>query len=107
LSLALETAVRDGEKENSLMAIFKEQREQIIKKFQRGNMDTGSSEVQVALITARIRDLTEHFKNHKKDNHSRMGLVKLVNRRKKLLNYLRNTKPEAYMKLIADLELRK
>jgi small subunit ribosomal protein S15 len=70
-------------------------------------MDTGSSEVQVALLTARIRDLTDHFKNHKKDVHSRMGLVKMVNRRKKLLNYLRKTDPVKYTKVITDLELRK
>ena len=89
------------------MAMFQYQKEQIIKKFQRASMDTGSSEVQVALLTFRIRELTEHFKVHKKDVHSRMGLVKLVNRRKKLLTYLRNTDPEAYTKLIGDLDLRK
>lgn len=89
------------------MALFSYQKEQIIKKFQRGNMDTGSSEVQIALLTFRIRHLTEHFKTHKHDEHSRMGLVKLVNRRKKLLSYLRDNSPEAYTKLIGELELRK
>ncbi len=89
------------------MALFQYQKEQIIKKFQRAPMDTGSSEVQVALITFRIRELTEHFKTHKKDHHGRQGLVKLVNRRKKLLAYLRETAPERYTQLIADLELRK
>lgn len=89
------------------MALFTYQKEQIIKRFQRGSMDTGSSEVQIALLTFRIRELTEHFKTHKKDEHSRMGLVKLVNRRKKLLSYLRETSPEVYTKLIGDLELRK
>lgn len=89
------------------MALFGYQKEQIIKKFQRAGMDTGSSEVQIALITYRIKALTEHFKTHKKDEHSRMGLITLVNRRKKLLNYIRNTAPETYTKLIADLELRK
>lgn len=87
--------------------MFGYQKEQIIKKFQRGSMDTGSSEVQIALITYRIRELTEHFKIHKHDEHSRMGLVKLVNRRKKLLNYLRGNSPDAYTKLIGELELRK
>ena len=89
------------------MALFGYQVEQIIKKFQRAPMDTGSSEVQVALITFRIRDLTEHFKNHKHDEHSRMGLVKLVNRRKKLLAYLRKTDPTKYTSLLGELELRK
>lgn len=89
------------------MAMFGYQKEQIIKKFQRGSMDTGSSEVQIALMTFRIRELTEHFKVHTHDEHSRMGLVKLVNRRKKLLNYLRETSPDAYTKLIGELELRK
>jgi small subunit ribosomal protein S15 len=89
------------------MALFGYQVEQIIKKFQRAPMDTGSSEVQIALITFRIRDLTEHFKNHKHDEHSRMGLVKLVNRRKKLLAYLRKTDPTKYTSLLGELELRK
>lgn len=89
------------------MALFGYQKAQIIKKFSRGQMDTGSSEVQIALLTYRIRELTEHFKAHKHDEHSRMGLVKLVNRRKKLLTYLRNTSPDTYTKLIGDLELRK
>lgn len=89
------------------MALFSYQKEQVIQKFQREKMDTGSSEVQVALLTYRIKDLTEHFKNHKKDHHSRQGLIKMVNRRKKLLTYLRKTSPESYTKLIADLELRK
>ena len=89
------------------MALFTYQKAQVVKQFQRTAMDTGSSDVQVALLTARIRDLTDHFKNHKKDVHSRMGLVKMVNRRKKLLNYLRKTDPVKYTKVITDLELRK
>jgi small subunit ribosomal protein S15 len=89
------------------MALFAFQKAAIVKKHQRSQMDTGSSEVQVALLTGRIRELTEHFKAHKKDHHSRQGLIKMVNRRKKLLTYLRDTKPEIYGKLIADLELRK
>lgn len=89
------------------MAILGFQKEQIIKKFQRAAMDTGSSEVQIALLTFRIKDLTEHFKTHKKDEHSRQGLIKLVNRRKSLLNYLRKTDPDKYTSLIGELELRK
>lgn len=89
------------------MALADYQKEQIIKKFQRAPMDTGSSEVQIALLTFRIKDLTEHFKVHKKDVHSRMGLVTLVNRRKKLLSYLRKTDPAKYSSLIAELEIRK
>ncbi len=89
------------------MAMFGYQKEQIIKKFQREPMDTGSSEVQVALLTFRIRELTEHFKIHSKDVHGRMGLVKLVNRRKKLLAYLRETNTAKYTSLIGELELRK
>lgn len=89
------------------MALFGYQKEAVVKKFQRAPMDTGSSEVQVALLTARIKELTEHFKIHKKDHHGRQGLIRMVNRRKKLLTYLRGTKPDVYTKLIADLELRK
>jgi small subunit ribosomal protein S15 len=89
------------------MALFGYQTEQVIKKFQRAPMDTGSSEVQIALLTTRIRELTGHFKAHKKDVHSRMGLVKMVNRRKKLLAYLRNTDPAKYTSIIQELELRK
>ena len=87
--------------------MFTYQTAQIVKHFQRAPMDTGSSEVQVALLTYRIRELTEHFKIHKKDVHSRRGLVTMVNRRKKLLAYLRVQNPESYMKLITELELRK
>lgn len=89
------------------MALFPYQTAQVVKKFQRGPMDTGSSEVQIALLTFEIRALTEHFKVHKKDTHSRIGLVRMVNRRKKLLAYLRKTNPDSYTTLIADLELRK
>lgn len=89
------------------MALLGQQKAAVVKKFQRASMDTGSSEVQIALLTARIKDLTEHFKTHAKDHHGRYGLVRMVNQRKKLLTYLRNNKPEVYTKLIADLELRK
>ena len=89
------------------MGMFGYQKEAIVKKFQRAPMDTGSSEVQVALLTGRIKELTEHFKLHKKDHHGRQGLIRMVNRRKKLLTYLRNTQPDIYIKLIGELELRK
>lgn len=89
------------------MALQKEVKEGIVKSFRRSELDTGSSEVQVALLTARIKDLTEHFKINKKDNHSRRGLIRLVNRRRKLLDYMKRTKPEVYTKLIGELGIRK
>lgn len=76
-------------------------------KFARGPKDTGSPEVQVALLTNRIVHLTEHFKQHKKDNHGRRGLLKLVSKRRALLDYLRNKDTDRYAKLIGDLGLRK
>ncbi len=79
----------------------------IIKEYQTDANDTGSTNVQVALLTARIKHLTEHFKTHKKDHHSRRGLLRLVSQRKKLLTYLRNTNTTAYSDLISRLELRK
>ena len=69
--------------------------------------DTGSSEVQVALLTERINGLSEHFKTHKKDHHSRRGLLKLVSQRRRLLNYMRRTEPERYQALIQRLGLRR
>lgn len=89
------------------MAITVAQRAEIIKKFQRDAADTGSSEVQVALLTARINDLTEHFKTHAKDHHSRRGLLKLVSQRRRLLDYLKGTDVAKYAQLIKDLGLRK
>lgn len=75
--------------------------------FQRAEGDTGSPEVQVALLTARINHLTEHFKVHAKDHHSRRGLLRMVSRRRKLLDYLKRTDLNAYRKLIDTLSLRK
>ena len=89
------------------MALLKQEKEVILKNFRRGELDTGSSEVQVALLTARIEQLTVHFKSNNKDHHGRRGLIKMVNRRRKLLDYLKNKKPATYSKLIADLGLRK
>lgn len=89
------------------MAILTDQKQDIIKKFQRSELDTGSSEVQVALLTARINDLTQHFATHAKDVHSRRGLLRLVSRRRSLLNYLKRTNVQKYNDLIKSLELRK
>ncbi len=89
------------------MAVLKTQKEEIVKKFQRSELDTGSSEVQVGILTAHIRDLTEHFKRNKNDVHSRRGLVRMVNRRRKLLDYLRSKDPKKYAYVIADLGIRK
>ncbi len=79
----------------------------IIKEYQTTESDTGSTNVQVALLTARIKHLTEHFKTHKKDHHSRRGLLRLVSQRKKLLAYLKNSNVNAYSDLISRLGLRK
>ena len=79
----------------------------IIKEYQQEANDTGSTNVQVALLTARIKHLTEHFKTHKKDHHSRRGLLRLVSQRKKLLTYLRGNDVTAYSDLISRLGLRK
>ena len=79
----------------------------IVADYQRGTGDTGSPEVQVALLTARINDLTGHFKEHVKDHHSRRGLLRMVNRRRKLLDYLKSKNIEGYRALIERLGLRK
>ena len=81
-------------------------REEIIKKHQLHEQDRGSAPIQVALLTARINDLRSHFDNHKKDHHSRRGLLKMVGRRRRLLEYLKRTDLERYRGLIADLGLR-
>ena len=79
----------------------------IIKEYQKDASDTGSADVQVALLTARIKHLTEHFKTHKKDHHSRSGLLRLVSQRKKLLSYVKNNDIISYSNLISRLGLRK
>ena len=79
----------------------------IIKEYQTDASDTGSANVQVALLTARIKHLTEHFKTHKKDHHSRRGLLRLVSQRKKLLSYVKNNDITSYANLISRLGLRK
>lgn len=89
------------------MAVTSAKKAEIVKDFQRSAADTGSSEVQIALLTARINDLTDHFKAHVKDHHSRRGLLKMVNQRRSLLTYLKRTNEEGYKALIARLGLRK
>ena len=89
------------------MAVTKTQKENIVKKFQRADLDTGSSEVQIALLTARINEMTGHFTTHKKDNHGRRGLIKAVNLRRKLLDYLKRTDSKKYDGLIKELDIRK
>ena len=89
------------------MALLKEDKVAIVSANARGQNDTGSPEVQVALLTARINDLNDHFKVHSKDHHSRRGLIKMVNRRKDLLAYLRKSDINRYRDLIAKLGLRK
>jgi small subunit ribosomal protein S15 len=89
------------------MSITAERKEALIKEHKRGSDDTGSPEVQVAILTERITNLTQHFKTHAKDNHSRRGLLMLVNKRRSLLDYLRGKDEERYTDLIAKLGLRK
>jgi small subunit ribosomal protein S15 len=89
------------------MALSQELKQQIIDKYKLHDKDSGSAEVQIALLTERIRLLTEHFQVHKKDHASRRGLLKLVGRRRKLLDYLQNKKIESYRELLKQLDLRK
>lgn len=89
------------------MSITPEKKQEIVKKFATNKNDTGSPEVQVAVLTERIVNLTEHFKEHAKDNHSRQGLMKMVNLRRRLLTYLKKTDEERYTNLITTLGLRK
>ena len=88
------------------MAMTRERKSELIKEFAASENDTGSPEVQVALLTERINTLTAHLKTHKKDNHSRRGLLMMVNRRNRLLKYLRETDLEGYRALIARLKIR-
>ena len=89
------------------MAVTTESRARIVSEYQRAKGDTGSSEVQIALLTGRINMLADHFKSHDKDFHSRRGLLKLVSQRRKLLDYLKRTDADQYRQLIGKLELRK
>ncbi|GIU77156.1 MAG: 30S ribosomal protein S15 [Bryobacteraceae bacterium] len=89
------------------MALAQEAKNELIAKYRQHKTDTGSPEVQIALLTRNIAQLTEHFKIHKKDHHSRRGLLKLVARRRKLLDYLKRKSPERYKALILSLGLRR
>ena len=89
------------------MSVTAERKQEIIEDNARGSGDTGSPEVQVAILTERINNLTQHFKTHAKDNHSRRGLLMLVNKRRALLDYLRKKDGERYTALISKLGLRK
>ncbi|MFC6197936.1 30S ribosomal protein S15 [Ponticaulis profundi] len=89
------------------MSITAEKKSELIKKFARGEGDTGSPEVQVAILTERIANLTEHFKDNKKDNHSRRGLLKMVATRRKLLDYVKSRDESRYQALIEELNLRR
>ena len=89
------------------MPLVKEQKDTLIADFRIHDVDTGSSEVQIALLSARISYLTEHFKTHKKDHHSRRGLLKLVGRRRRLLDYLRRQDHERYQRIITRLGIRR
>ncbi len=89
------------------MALTKEQKAEIIRKYGRNEKDTGTPEVQIALLTARINELAPHFDEHKKDHHSRVGLLRMVGKRRRLLDYLQENDIERYRKLIADLQIRK
>ena len=88
------------------MALAKDVKSTIIADYARGDADTGSPEVQIALLTQRIKDLTEHLKVHKKDHHTRRGLLKLVGQRRRLLNYLKKSDIERYRDVIAKLGIR-
>lgn len=89
------------------MSLTNEKKREIIDHYRLHQSDTGSVEVQVALLTARINDLTEHMQAHKKDHHSRLGLLKMVGKRRRLLEYLKRTEIDAYRALIENLNLRK
>jgi small subunit ribosomal protein S15 len=89
------------------MPVTKERKAELVKKFGSSEADTGKPEVQIALLTERINHLTDHLKTHPKDNHTRYGLLKLVGKRKRLLNYLTKTNVLRYRQIIADLNIRK
>ena len=89
------------------MSLNQDQKKEVVKKFGESDVDTGKTEVQVALLSERIKYLTEHFKTHKKDHHSRRGLLILVGRRRKLLNYIKNKDIKRYQTIIQALEIRR
>ncbi len=90
-----------------MTTLTSERKQELIAKFGRGENDTGATEVQIAMLTERINDLTEHLRTHKKDHHSRRGLLMLVGRRRRFLNYLQRKDLEGYRALVRELGLRK
>ena len=89
------------------MTITKERKKDLIQEFKQGDADTGSPEVQIAILTTRINGLTEHMRTHKKDYASRRGLLMMVSRRRRLLDYLKQVEPKRYIDIITRLEIRK
>lgn len=89
------------------MALTKEQKQEIIGRYKLHDLDSGSPEVQIALLTEKITYLTEHFRVHKSDHHSRRGLLRMVGQRRRLLDYLKNTEVERYRKIVKELGLRR
>jgi small subunit ribosomal protein S15 len=89
------------------MPLTKDKKEELVGKYGRSGQDTGSAEVQVAMLTARINELTEHLRTHVKDHHSRRGLLKMVGKRRRLLQYLESSDLERYRSLVSELGLRK
>jgi small subunit ribosomal protein S15 len=89
------------------MTVTAERKRELVSRFGRGESDTGTTEVQVALLTDRINDLTEHLRSHSKDHHSRRGLLKMVGRRRRLLRYLQRSNVERYRELVRELGLRR
>ena len=88
------------------MSITKDKKQNLISKFAINEKDTGSAEVQIAILSERIKNLTEHFKEHKHDNHSKTGLIAMVNKRKKLLKYLSNKNNQKYKEILKELNIR-
>ncbi len=93
--------------EDNALSITAEEKAKVLKEYATKDGDTGSPEVQVAILTSRINTLTEHFKTHKKDNHSRRGLLKMVAQRRKLLDFLKNKEEQRYKDLISRLSIRR
>jgi len=89
------------------LSLSKERKQEIVQRFETHSGDTGSAEVQIALLTERIETLSQHFEKHKKDNHSRLGLLKMVGKRRRLLNYLKDQKSVSYKLLLKELGLRR
>jgi small subunit ribosomal protein S15 len=89
------------------MVLAKDRKQKITKEFQLHEKDTGSSDVQIAILTERINEVTEHMKKHKKDHHSRRGLLRLVGRRRRLLDYLKKKDPDRYQAILKKLNLRR